>query len=138
MYTDKMRCLPLTFRAFSYVSSRASANHSSTERGQHSTALVSMIRASSTFSISTANFHSRTDVGICSRAGRKERHFNTLSLDTSTICHQLTLSEDLLFGCSLRLQLYGFHPDLHRLGNMSNGLSHHSLGLVGGLGGREF
>ena len=67
------RYLPLTFLAFSYVSSRASASQRSTERGQHSTDLLSRILASSGSSISTANFQSRTDVGICSRAERERK-----------------------------------------------------------------
>jgi len=49
----------------------ANASQSSTLVGQHSTALPSRIRASSGFSNSTADFHSRTEFGMCSKAFRK-------------------------------------------------------------------
>ena len=42
----------------------------STLWGQHSTARLSIIRASSGSSNSTASFHKRTDFGICSKAGK--------------------------------------------------------------------
>lgn len=79
------RALFNTRRALSYVSNFANANHNyqdhhyvnyiiikllntSTLRGQHSTALLSKILASSGSSSSTKAFHSLTELGMFSRA----------------------------------------------------------------------
>ena len=85
------RALFRTRRALSYVSNFASANHSygdhhscskhdynkvanitSTLRGQHSTALLNKILASSGSSSSTKAFQSLTELGIFSRAANNE------------------------------------------------------------------
>src|SRR5690349_7850662 len=69
------RALLSTFLAFSYVSKRAKASHNSTLVLQHSTARERRIFASLGFSISTAAFHKRTELGICSKAFLKTRRF---------------------------------------------------------------
>ncbi len=77
------RALLSTRRAFSYDSRRARASHSSTLVGQHSTDLLSRIRASSGSSSSTAAFHRRTELGTCSKACRKRRMINFDLISTS-------------------------------------------------------
>mmetsp|Transcript_1273 Transcript_1273/g.4101 ORF Transcript_1273/g.4101 Transcript_1273/m.4101 type:complete len:262 (-) Transcript_1273:749-1534(-) len=72
-----------TRRAFSYVSSRASASHMSTEWGTHSTARPSMMRASSTSSSSMAVRQSFTDDGTNSSAFRSTVFFRSGSGSSS-------------------------------------------------------
>merc|ERR1712012_580787 len=85
------RALFNTFLAFSYVSKRAKANQSSVEVGQHSTARPSIILASSGSSNSTASFHNRTELGICSRALRKTRFLALFSVSKSAaLIHNFT------------------------------------------------
>uniref|UniRef100_A0A2M4D234 Putative secreted protein n=1 Tax=Anopheles darlingi TaxID=43151 RepID=A0A2M4D234_ANODA len=83
------RALFNTFRAFSYVSKRARASHSSTLVPQHSTARESRIFASSGFSISTAAFQRRTELGMCSRALRNTRRFAFGSVSRSAALIQM-------------------------------------------------
>mmetsp|Transcript_33225 Transcript_33225/g.59484 ORF Transcript_33225/g.59484 Transcript_33225/m.59484 type:complete len:229 (-) Transcript_33225:991-1677(-) len=86
------RALFRTFLAFSYVSSRASASHSSTCCGQHSTARLSRMRASSSDASSTAAFQRRTLVGMRSSAFRSTRARAASSASNRDACTQsLTL-----------------------------------------------
>ena len=67
-----LRALLSTALARSGTSRRARASHSSTERGITSTARERRIRASvAEDSKLTVSFHSRTELGMCSRVGEK-------------------------------------------------------------------
>mmetsp|Transcript_7706 Transcript_7706/g.10818 ORF Transcript_7706/g.10818 Transcript_7706/m.10818 type:complete len:312 (-) Transcript_7706:280-1215(-) len=77
------------FRAFSYVSSLASANHMSTLCGTHSTALESMILASLTSSNSIAVRHSFTELGMNSKALRSTTRFLVASVSSSAALNQI-------------------------------------------------
>ena len=68
------------FCAFLYVSSFASASHSSTCCGQHSTALDSKMRASFSSEMSTTAFHSRTLSGTRSSARSRIRFLELSSV----------------------------------------------------------
>mmetsp|Transcript_2679 Transcript_2679/g.10628 ORF Transcript_2679/g.10628 Transcript_2679/m.10628 type:complete len:323 (+) Transcript_2679:1524-2492(+) len=87
------RALFSTTRAFSLVSSRASASHRSTCCGQHSTARASKIFASSSSDRSTTAFHSRTEFGHRSSALRNTRRLRTSSSSNCAACiHSSTSS----------------------------------------------
>ena len=87
------RALFSTTRAFSLVSSRASASHRSTCCGQHSTARASKIFASSSSLRSTTAFHSRTEFGHRSSALRNTRRLRTSSSSNCAACiHSSTSS----------------------------------------------
>ena len=66
-------------------------NHNSVDVGQHSTARANIIRASSGSSSSTACFHKRTELGICSKALRYTRFLALFSDSKSAaLIHSFT------------------------------------------------